>query len=167
MRSITMVCLVAMVFGIIAFAYNRSTAAEPASQPASRPNLSDPDVVRWWAHCDFVMAESSHGRRAVSGIAGYVPSVPVPEKSVAGQPPSDFWSQRPTTNSPWPIWYRKGSDGHYTAPGSIGAASGKYIDLLRGSPLKATLRFAAKGPNDPVLILDDKKVVGVMMPMKS
>ena len=60
---------------------------------------------------------------------------------------------------------RKAEGGHYLAPGGV-QLNRKYVELLRGSALKGMLRFRAKGANDPVLILDGKKVVGVMMPMK-
>jgi hypothetical protein len=96
----------------------------------------------------------------------YLSSVPVPQKSV---PPlaAQRLFQSPTDHEfELGDLSRKDADGHYIAPGSI-QLNRKYIELLRGSPLKSSVRFAAKGPNDPVLILDGKKVVGVVMPMKS
>ena len=58
------------------------------------------------------------------------------------------------------------SDGNYTTPRGM-QLNRKYVELLRESSLKSTLRFRAKGANEPVLILDAEKIVGVMMPMKT
>jgi hypothetical protein len=153
---------VIVVCGVLTAADNRSLAAEPASQP----DKPDPDVVQWRAHCDL-----EDGRRFLTDgslllESRYVSAGPVPEKTVPPQGAQRLLQSSTDHEFGLADLERKGAGGHYVAPGSI-QLNRKYIEYLRGSSLKATLRFAAKGPNDPVLILDDRKVVGVMMPMKS
>jgi hypothetical protein len=136
---------------------------EPASQP-DKP--SDPDVVQWRAHCDL-----DDGRRFLTDgslllESRYLSNVPVPEKTVSPKGAVRLLQSETDHEFGLSDLSRTAAGGHYLAPGPI-QLNRKYIELLRGSPLKASLRFRAKGSNDPVLILDDQKVVGVMMPMRS
>ena len=154
MKSITAVGCLVMLCGLFA-------AGEPSTQPAK----TDPDVVQWRARCDF-----DDGRRFITDgslllESRYAPGVPLPEQSVPAQGALRLL-QSITDREFGLADLDRRNDGHYLAPGPV-QLNRKYIDLLRGSSLKATLRFGAKGPNDPVLILDGKKVVGVIMPMKS
>lgn len=141
--------------------HQRSSAREPTSQP-DQP--ADPNVVQWRAHCDL-----DDGRRFITDgslllESRYLPNVPVPEKSVPPQAAVRLL-QSETDHEFGLNDLDRNDGGHYLAPGPI-QLNRKYIELLRSSPLKASLRFRAKGSNDPVLILDDQKVVGVVMPMK-
>jgi hypothetical protein len=151
-----------IVVGIfLASVHQWSHARQAASQP-DKP--ADPNVVQWRAHCDL-----DDGRRFITDgsllvESRFLPGVSVPEKSVP--PQGVVRLLQSLTNHEFGLSDLDRTDGgHYLAPGSI-QLNRKYIDLLRASPLKGTLRFRAKGSNDPVLILDDQKVVGVMMPMK-
>jgi hypothetical protein len=164
MRSITAVALAIMACGLLASACHRSEAGEPASQPAA--DEPDPDVVQWRAHCDL-----DDGRRLLTDgslllESRYVPNVPVPEKTVPAEGAQRLLQSETDHEFGLADLDRKAAGGHYVAPRGI-HLNRKYVDLLRGSPLKATVRFRAKGANDPVLILDGKDVVGVMMPMKA
>src|SRR4051812_36347740 len=160
MRSIQAIGLAMITCGLLASAY-QSFGADP---PATRPDMSDPDVVKWWAHCD-----TADGRRFLTdgGLfleSRYLPNVPVPEKTLPPQAPERLLQS--TTDHEFALADLDRKGRQYEAPGSI-RLNHKYIDLLRESPVKANWRFRAKGPNDPVLIVDGDKVVGVMMPMKS
>ena len=79
--SINAIALALMCFSCLAFIGPIAAhAREPSSQPSD--NL---DVVQWRAHCDL-----EDGRRLLTdgGLlldSTYLPSVPVPEKSVAPQ----------------------------------------------------------------------------------
>ena len=162
MRSIGTIGLVILVFGLLASAHGRSEAA----QPTSRPDLSDPDVIKWWAHCDL-----ADGQRFITdgGLfieARYLPNVPVPEKVVPPQGAERLLASKTDHEFALADLDQKDAAGHYVAPGGIHLGH-KYIDALRGSPLKANLRMRGKGPNDPVLIVDGEKIVGVMMPIRS
>ena len=163
MRSIRAIALVTIACGLIVSVHDRSAAGEPASQPADKP--ADPDVVQWRAHCDL-----EDGRRFLTDGAlllesRYLPNVPVPEKSVPPLRAVQLLKSETDHEFGLSDLDRTATGGHYVAPGPI-HLSHKYIDLLRESPLKATVRFRAKGPNDPVLILDGEKVVGVVMPLR-
>jgi hypothetical protein len=162
MRSIQTIGLVIIFCGLLTSAFDKALAGEPASQP----DKPDPDVVQWRAHCDL-----DDGRRFFTDgslllESRYVSGAAVPEKSVPPQAAQRLLQTSTDHEFGLKDLNRKAAGGHYIAPGSI-QLNRKYIDYLRGSPLKATLRFRAKGADDPVLILDDQKVVGVMMPMKS
>ena len=151
-----------MFCGLLASTADRSVAREPASQP----DKPDPDVVQWRAHCDL-----DDGRRFLTDgslllESRYVPGVPIPEKTVPAAGAQRLLQSTTEREFGLADLNRTATGGHYVAPGSI-QLNRKYIELLRGSPLKPTLRFGAAGQNDPVLIMDGKKVVGVMMPMKS
>jgi hypothetical protein len=122
-------------------------------------------VVQWRAHCDL-----DDGRRLITDgslllEARYLPNVPVPEKSVPPQGAVRLLQSQTDHEFGLSDLSRTAADGHYLAPGPI-QLNRKYVELLRGSSLRATLRFRGKGANDPVLILDGEKVVGVVMPMK-
>jgi len=136
-----------------------------AGEPAMQPDQTDPDVVQWRAHCDL-----DDGRRFITDgslllESRYAPGVPLPEQSLPAPGAQRLLQAETDHQFRLADLDRKAPDGHYLAPGGV-QLNRKYVDFLRGSPLKATLRFAAKGSNDPVLILDGQKVVGVMMPMK-
>ena len=155
MRSISTVGFVILCCGLFA-----------AGDPATQPDKTDPDVVQWRAHCNL-----DDGRRFITDgslllESRYAPDVPLPEQSLPAPGAQRLLQSETDHQFRLADLDRKAADGHYLAPGGI-QLNRKYIDFLRGSPLKGTLRFAAKGPNDPVLILDGQKVVGVMMPMKS
>ena len=163
MRSINTIGFVIILYGICASAADRCAAGEPASQP-DKP--ADPDVVQWRAHCDL-----DDGRRFLTDgslllESRYVPGAAVPEKSVPPQAAQRLLQSDTDHEFGLADLEKKAPDGHYLAAGSV-QLNRKYIDLLRGSPLKATLRFRSKGLNDPVLILDGQKIVGVVMPMKA
>jgi len=165
MRSIHGFVLVIIVCGLVASANRVSGAAEPASQPATKP-MDNPDLIQWQLHCDL-----DDGRRLISdgGLmleSKYLPKVPVPEKSVPAQAAERLMKSETDKEFGLDDLNQKGGDGHFASPSGI-QLNRKYIKCLRESPLKATVRFRGKGLNDPVLILDDKKVVGVMMPIKS
>jgi hypothetical protein len=142
-----------------------SYARSDAGDTAAHPNNSNPDVVQWRFYCDL------EGRRVLSDgslllESLYATTGPLPEKSVPPQAAQRLL-QSPTDHEfSLADLDRNEVNGHYMAPGPI-QLNRKYIDYLRGSSLKASLRFMAKGPNDPVLILNGQKVVGVMMPMKT
>jgi hypothetical protein len=163
MKSITAVALAMMGCGLPTSAYERSEAGGPATAMADKP---DADGVQWRAHCDL-----DDGRRFLTDgslllESRYLPAVPVPEKRLPPQAAQRLLGSETDREFGLADLERKSAGGHYVAPGGI-ALNRKYVLCLRGSPLKATLRFRAKGPNDPVLILDGKKVVGVMMPIKT
>jgi hypothetical protein len=131
---------------------------------AVQQNMRDSDVVQWRGHCDL-----EDGRRFLTDgslllDSQYVPPGPIPEKSIAPQGAQRLLQSSTDHEFGLADLERKG-DGHYVAPGPV-QLNRKYSDFLRRLSLKSSLRFGAKGPNDPVLILDGKKVVGVMMPMK-
>src|SRR5690349_9034294 len=137
-----------LVCGLLASAYHTADAGEPTSQPAENP-----DVVQWRMHSDL-----DDGRRFISdgGLlleSQYLPKVPIPEKSVAPQGVQRLLQSETDHEFGLNDLDQKSADGHYLAPGGI-QLSRKYIECLRGSPLKPSLRFRAKGPNEPVLILD-------------
>ena len=181
MRSMNLVVLVIVACGLLASACERSEtskpvpAAQPTSEsPASSASQPTPQAaavtmnagdVQWRMHCDL-----DDGRRLISDgslliEASYFPSVSVPEKSVPSTAPQRLLQS--STDHEFGLGdLQKNAAGRYVAPGPI-QLNQKYIDLLRASSLKATLRFRAKGANDPVLILDGQKVVGVVMPIKS
>lgn len=163
MRSIHAVTVAMVVCGFLALAYGRCGAAEP---PSRRADKSDPDVVQWRLQSVF-----DDGRRFISdgGIvleSRYLPGVPVPEKSVPPQGVQRLLQSPTEREFGLSDLEQKAGGGHFVAPGGMELNS-KYIECLRGSSLKATLRFRAKGANDPVLILDGRKVVGVVMPIKT
>jgi len=167
MRSINAATLVIVVCGFLVPPRNMSHAAESASQPATKPvSNTDPDVVQWRAHCDL-----EDGRRLITDgslllESKYLPKVPVPEKTVPAQGVQRLLQSETDKEFGLDDLQKKSGDGHYVAPSGM-QLNRKYINLLRESPVKATLQFRAKGANDPVLILDGQKVVGVMMPMKT
>lgn len=161
MKSINTIAI--MVFGFLASVYGRSAAADPPSQPADKP---DPNVVQWRLHSVF-----DDGRKFISDgsivlESRYLPNVPVPEKSVPPQGVQRLMQSPTEREFGLADLEQKAGGGHYVAPGGM-ELNRKYVECLRGSTLKGTLRFRAKGANDPVLILDEKKVVGVMMPIKT
>src|SRR4029453_16454055 len=174
MRSIDAVGLVIVACGLLASACDRpesgkpASPASPGSPPASQPtsqlaDKSDPDVVQWRSHCDL-----DDGRRFLTDgslllESRYLPTVPVPDKSVPAPAAQRLLQSETDHEFALDDLHPKTAGGHYVAPGGM-QLNRKYIDVLRGSPLKATLRFRARGPKDPVLIPDDQKVVGVMMP---
>ena len=123
------------------------------------------ETVQWKAYSEF-----SDGRKFISDgalllEARYLPNVPLPSMNIP-QPNIQRLLESVTDHEfDLSDLDRTPPDGHYVGPGPI-KINGKYIELLKESPLKSSLRFRAKGSNDPVLILDDDKVVGVVMPMK-
>jgi hypothetical protein len=165
MRSIRPIALAIIVCALLTSAGAMSEAAEPASQPEKPAEKPDPDVVQWRAHCDL-----ADGRRFITDgslllESRFAPAVPIPEKSVGAQGAERLLQSETDHEFGLADLDRNAPGGHYLAPGSI-QLNRKYIEFLRGSPLKPSLRFRAKGQNQAVLILDDQKVVGVMMPMK-
>ena len=97
--------------------------------------------------------------------ARWVPDVPIPERAIPPAAAERLMASE-TERSFGLADLERTESGHYAAPGDV-HLNRKYVELLRGSRLKPTLRFRAKGPADPVLILDGETVVGVMMPVKS
>jgi hypothetical protein len=141
-------------------------AAAGRAAPAAAAGGADADAVRWSAHCDL-----GDGRRfltdgALLVEAKYLPDVAVPEKSVGARGVERMLASETDHEFGPGDLKRKSDGGHYVAPGDI-VLGHKYVELLRGSGLKGRLRFRGKARNDPVLILDGKKVVGVVMPIKS
>jgi hypothetical protein len=164
MKSIMAVALAASACGMSASAFGPAQSVEAAPHAAAEE--PGPDAVQWRAHCDL-----EDGRRFITDgslllESRYVPDAAVPEKSVA--PPGVERLLKSQTDHEFGLadLEKKADGGHYVAPGGI-QLNRKYIELLRSSPLKGTLRLRGKGRNDAVLILDGKTVVGVMMPMKS
>ena len=165
MRSIHAAAIVIMVCGFLAAFDTMSDAAEPTSQPATMP-MDNPDVIQWRLHCDL-----EDGRRLISdgGLmleSKYLPKVPVPEKSVPAAGAERLLKSETDQEFGLNDLKQKEANGHFASPSGI-QLNRKYVKCLRESPLRATVRFRGKGLNDPILILDDEKVVGVMMPIKS
>jgi hypothetical protein len=175
MRSSRSIALVIMACGFLATPYSISAAAaaaaaaaaDPASQPATKPvDKTDPDIIQWRFHCDL-----EDGRRFISDgslllESRYLPNVAIPEKSVPAQGAQRLLESETDKEFGLDDLTQKAANGHYAAPSGI-QLNRKYIKRLRESRMKGTVRFRGKGLNDPVLILDEQKVVGVMMPIKS
>lgn len=126
---------------------------------------SSAEIVQWKFHSD-----TGDGRRFLTDgslllDSRYVPDQPIPEKSVPSQTVQRLLESNTDHEFGFADLSRREA-GDYMAPGSI-QLNRKYIDYLQKTRLKASLRFRARGPNDPVLVLDGDKVVGVVMPMKS
>jgi hypothetical protein len=139
--------------------------SQPASQAAAAGENMNAEVVQWRLYCDL-----DDGRRFLSDgsllvEARYFPNVPIPEKSLPATAPKRLLQSPTDRQFGLADLQQKTAGGHYTGPGV--QLNRKYVELLRGSPLKETLRFRAKGANDPVLIVDGQTVVGVVMPIKS
>src|SRR4051812_14436298 len=164
MRSSKTVVVAVVVSGFLAAACGWCAAgAEPPSRPADKADL---DAVQWRFHSVL-----EDGRRVISdgGFllgARYVPDVPVPEKGVAPQGVQRLLQSATERGFGMSDLERKAGGGNFVAPGGV-ELNRRYVECLRGSRLQETVRFRAKGANDPVLILDGTKVVGVMMPIKS
>jgi hypothetical protein len=163
MKSINAVAVAMAVCGILASACGRCAAADPPSQPSDKP---DPNVVQWRLHSVF-----DDGRKFITDgsivlESRYLPGVPVPEKAIPQKSIERLLQSAGDREFGLSDLEQKAGGGHYVAPGGM-ELNRKYVECLRGSTLKGTLRFRAKGANDPVLILDEKKVVGVMMPIKT
>ena len=166
-RVSAMAAIVIVSSGLGASTHEDAASARgPASPLPVAANQQDADSVKWTAHCDL-----DDGRRLITDgslivEARYLPNVAVPEKSVPPQAAQRLMrSDTDREFGPDELERKGAAGGHYLAPGGI-QLNRKYVELLRGSGLKGTLRFRGKGPSDPVLILDGKKVVGVVMPMK-
>jgi hypothetical protein len=140
--------------------------SRPASQPSQEANMSDSDVVQWRLRCDL-----DDGRRLISDGSmlvetQYFPNVPVPEKSVPAAAAQRLLQSETDHEFGLNDLKQKTGGGPYVSPRGV-QLNRKYIKCLRESALNATLRFRAKGANDPVLLLDREKVVGVVMPIKT
>ena len=123
------------------------------------------EAMQWRAYSEF-----SDGRRFISDGAllfdsRYLPSVPLPKVSIHPPNIQRFLDSVNDHGFDLSDLDREPPDGHYIGPGPI-KLNGKYIELLKTSPLEPSWRFMAKASTDPVLILDGDKVVGVVMPMK-
>lgn len=92
----------------------------------------------------------------------YISDAPLPKKAIPSQNVQRLL-QSDTDHEFDLDDLEKGAGGHYVAPRSV-KLNNKYIDFLRRA--KASIRFRAKGPMDPILILDGEDVVGVVMPVK-
>jgi hypothetical protein len=164
MQSISAAGLLILVCAMLAWS-GRSTGAADGGKPAAPGDRADPEAVQWRAHCDL-----DDGRRFITDgslllEARVVPDVAVPEKSVPAKAAQRLLESKTDREFGLKDLQKKTADGHYLAPGEI-QLNGKYVELLKRSKRKDTVRFAAKGPDDPVLIMDGRKAVGVMMPMK-
>jgi hypothetical protein len=153
----------AVLISASAAAEQRPPTSQP-NQPTRKPALGSRDV-QCWAHCDL-----DDGRRFITdgGLlieARYFPKVAVPERAVPGKNAERLLQSKTEREFGLDDLSKSGPDGHYRAPDSV-MLNRKYIELLRDSSLAKTLRFRAKGNDDPVLLLDEKKVVGVVMPVK-
>jgi hypothetical protein len=163
----TVIATIALMIPLCCSAAQPSATAEEGKPVAwFSTDKPDSDAVQWRAHCDL-----EDGRRLITDgsllvEARFLPKVPVPEKSVPATAAQRLMASETDREFGLASLERQsGAGGHYLGPGGI-QLSRKYVELLRGSALKATLRFRSKGLNDPVLILDGRTVVGVMMPMK-
>ncbi len=124
-----------------------------------------PEPIQWKFQSDLTGGRKIITDGSIILESQYLPGVPLPGKNLPApnvQRLLDSPTDREFGSSDLE---QKGPDGHFVAPGPL-QLNRKYIDLLRGTSLKSSLRFRAKGPLDPVLILDGQKVVGAMMPMK-
>ena len=165
MKLVYLAAVAIIICRLLATPYRISNAAEPPSQPATKP-MDDPDVIQWRFHCDLDGARRLISDGGLMLDSKYLPKVPVPEKSVPAQTAERLLKSETDTEFGLDDLKQKEANGHFKAPSGI-QLNRKYVKCLRESLLKATVRFRGKGLNDPILILDDEKVVGVMMPIKS
>jgi hypothetical protein len=140
-------------------------AGAAPGDPDKRPDTSAPDAIDWRFHSDL-----PDGRRLLTdgGLlldAKLIPDAPVPEKSLPPKNAQKLLDSKTDHEFALKEVEPTAEGGHYLAPGEI-QLNRKYIELLRRTKQKDRIRLAAKGAEDPVLIKDGDKVVGVMMPMK-
>lgn len=125
----------------------------------------EPEVVEWRAYCDL-----DDGRRFLTDgrlmlEASYVPSAVLPERKLPPERAERLLAWKTDREFLVTDLKREAPDGHYRGLDSI-QLSRVYVEFLRALPLRKTLRFRAKGPDDPVLLLDGAKVVGAVMPLQ-
>jgi hypothetical protein len=162
--AIGLFVLVSCTLAAACFGVRRNEPAPQTDPPATAPAAADPHVVQWRFHCDL-----TDGRRLITDgsllvEARYFPDVPVPERAVPPAAAERLLKSETDHEFGMDDLSDNTKSGHYR--GGKVLLNRKYVELLRGSSLAKSARFRAKGPNDPVLILDGDKVVGVVMPVK-
>jgi hypothetical protein len=159
MKPIRAIALVILICSIVASAVSVSPAQAPASQPA------DPNVVAWRFHSDFADGRMFITDGSLVIESRYLPAIAPPAQSIPEASIQRLLQSATEKEFAMADLNERPADGHYLAPGGI-QLNKKYINLLKESPLKPSFRFRAKGPLDPILILDGEKVVGVVRGMK-
>ena len=134
------------------------------AKPSNPVITSDGSAVEWRFHADLEDGRNFITDGAMLIESKYLPNAAIPEKSIPAQTIQRLLDSPSERQFGLENLEQKG--GHYVIPGLV-QINRKYVEALQSSPMKSALRFCAKGPNDPIVILDGQKAVGVVMPMKA